>query len=434
MEISITSIPKPLLLTFEPARMTRKILMIAYHYPPVKGSSGIQRTLKFSTYLRDYGWEPLILTVHPRAYAQVSDDQMGEIPSGMVVERAFALDTSRHLTVGGRYLGLMAQPDRWASWLLGGVWSGLKMIRQYSPAAIFSTYPVASAHLVGLALRQLSGLPWIADCRDSMTEPGYPTDPLTWKTNRWLEQAMVKNCSRAVFTTPGTLEMYAERYPDISPERWAVIENGYDEENFREAENGFVAPGPGTHERLTLIHSGILYPAERDPKPFFAALAQLRDAGVISKRNLRVILRASGNEAAYGAILKAHGLHEFVELAPPVSYKLALQEMLAADGLLLFQGGMCNHQIPAKLYEYFRAGRPIFTLADPTGNTADALRVAGALAIANISDPQDISRRLADFLSVLRQGCATGIQRQIAEANSRRARTAELAAMLSTIC
>ena len=96
----------------------RKLLMIAYHYPPVKGSSGIQRTLKFSAYLREHGWEPIILTVHPRAYAQVSDDQMGEIPAGMEVERAFALDTSRHLALGKRYLGWMAQPDRWAAWTL----------------------------------------------------------------------------------------------------------------------------------------------------------------------------------------------------------------------------------------------------------------------------------------------------------------------------
>lgn len=228
--------------------------------------------------------------------------------------------------------------------------------------------------------------------------------------------------------------MYAERYPEIPAERWAIIENGYDEENFREAETGFVAPAPGAHERLTLIHSGILYPAERDPKPFFAALAQLRDTGAINSRTLRVVLRASGNEAAYAGMLEALGLQELVELASPISYKAALQEMLAADGLLLFQGGMCNHQIPAKLYEYFRAGRPIFTLADPIGNTAEALRVAGANNIANIADAQDIARHLADFLSTLRKGQATGVQRLVVEANSRRARTAELASMLSSIC
>lgn len=411
----------------------RKILMIAYHYPPVKGSSGIQRTLKFSAYLREHGWEPIILTVHPRAYAQVSDDQMNEIPAGMVVERAFALDTSRHLALGKRYLGWMAQPDRWAAWTLGGVWSGLRLIRQHRPQAIFSTYPIATAHLIGLALAHLSGLPWIADCRDSMTEPGYPTDPLTWKTNRRLEQSMVRHCTRAIFTTRGTLDMYAERYPEIPTERWAIIENGYDEENFRDAEQG-AAPAPaGSRERLTLIHAGILYPAERDPRPFFAALAQLRDKGAIHAGNLRVVLRASGNEGEYGKMLGALALTDFVELAPPVPYRAALQEMLEADGLLLFQGSMCNHQIPAKLYEYFRAGRPLFTVADPVGNTAEAAQAAGADAVADIRDAADIALRLESFLEGLRRGAVRGVAPEMAAKNSRKARTAELAALLNSV-
>jgi len=32
----------------------KRILMIAFHYPPLRGSSGIQRTLKFSRYLPEY--------------------------------------------------------------------------------------------------------------------------------------------------------------------------------------------------------------------------------------------------------------------------------------------------------------------------------------------------------------------------------------------
>jgi hypothetical protein len=413
--------------------MTRKLLMIAYHYPPVKGSSGIQRTLKFSGYLRDHGWEPMILTVHPRAYAQTSDDQMAEIPAGMVVERAFALDTSRHLAVGGRYLRPLAQPDRWVSWALGGVWSGLRMIRQHRPAAILSTYPIATAHLIGLSLRRLSGLPWLADCRDSITEPGYPDDPLTWKTNRWLEQATVRHCTRAIFTTRGTLEMYAERYPEIPRSRWAVIENGYDEENFRNAEESSGTSAAPGKAKLTLIHSGILYSTQRDPRPFFAALARMRDAGEVQDSSIKIILRASGNETEYGEALERFGLTGMVELAPAVGYKLALQEMLSADGLLVFQGDRCNHQIPAKLYEYYRAGRPIFALTDPVGNTAESLRAVGVDDIAKIADADDIATRLGVFLQKVRAGKAIGVERSIAEANSRRARTRELAAVLDDI-
>ena len=39
----------------------RKLLMVAFHYPPIRGSSGVQRTLKFSRYLPSLGWQPIVL-------------------------------------------------------------------------------------------------------------------------------------------------------------------------------------------------------------------------------------------------------------------------------------------------------------------------------------------------------------------------------------
>lgn len=413
--------------------MSRRLLIIAYHYPPVRGSSGIQRTLKFSAYLRDHGWEPMVLTVSPRAYEQVSDDQMGEIPAGMVVERAFALNTAQHLSIAGRHFGWMAQPDRWVSWWPAGVWRGMKMIRRYRPDAIMSTYPIATAHLIGLTLQRLSGLPWVADCRDSMTEPGYPVNPLTWRTNRRLEAAMVRKATKAVFTTAGTLQMYAERYPEVPSSRWAIIENGFDEENFRDAERDFVPTHLGLPGQLTLVHSGVLYPQERDPRPFFAALRTLKSRGVIRAESVRVVLRATGSDGYYRTMLEEYGIADLIELAPSVSYRAALQEMLSADGLLLFQASMCNHQIPAKLYEYFRAGRPILALTDPIGNTAQALREAGNTSIVHIADEADIATGLAGFVEKLEHAKVSGALPEVAMLHSRRSRTKELAALLNGI-
>jgi hypothetical protein len=410
--------------------MSRRLLIVAFHYPPVQGSSGIQRTLKFSAYLRDHGWEPMILTVSPRAYEQVSDDQMGEIPDGMLVERASALNTAQHLSFFGRYPRWLAQPDRWVSWWPAGVWRGMQMIRRYRPAAIMSTYPISSAHLIGLTLQRLSGLPWIADCRDSMTEPGYPVDPLTWRSNRRLEKAIVKHSTKVVFTTQGTLEMYAQRYPEAPSSRWAVIENGYDDENFRDAEREFTGQSLSRSGQVTLIHSGILYPQERDPRPFFAALQALKRSAEISSDTLRVVLRATGSEDMYRQMLEHYSIADLVELAPSIGYRAALQEMLGADGLLLFQAAMCNHQIPAKLYEYFRAGRPILALTDPLGNTAETLRKAGSMDIVNIADERDIAAGLRRFVAGLQSGTLQGVRTEVAELNSRRSRTAELAHLL----
>src|SRR5689334_11900077 len=99
----------------------RRVLMIAFHYPPCRGSSGLQRTLSFSRHLPAHGWTPIVLTANPRAYPQVGDDQLGDIPSTVQVERAFALDSARHLALRGHYLQWMALPDRWASWFFGAV-------------------------------------------------------------------------------------------------------------------------------------------------------------------------------------------------------------------------------------------------------------------------------------------------------------------------
>ncbi len=414
-------------------KKNRRVLLIAFHYPPVKGSSGVQRTLKFSAYLRENGWEPMVLTISPRAYEQISDDQMAEVPDGMVVERAFGLDTARHLAIGKRYFRWLALPDRWVSWWPGAVWRGMSMIRRHRPSVIMSTYPIATAHLIGLCLQRLSGLPWVADFRDSMTEATYPRDPLTWRIYRRIEESAIRRCARVVLTTQGTREMYAVRYPEKPASHWSVIENGFDEENFRNAESGFEKKSLGQVDQITLIHSGVLYPEERDPKPFFAALRALKDTGEISGDRLQVVLRATGSDHLYRQLISEIGISDIVKLAPTVSYREALREMMCADGLLLFQARICNHQIPAKLYEYLRAGRPIFTLTDPVGNTAESLRSADALDIVNIADAADITTGLRSFLERLRAGRAKGVQPEIANLHSRRSRTRELAVLLEEV-
>lgn len=408
----------------------KRLLMIAYHFPPVRVSSGIQRTLKFCAYLREFGWEPLILTVSPNAYEITSPDQLGEIPPGVVVERAFGLDTSRHLAIRGKYLHWMAQPDRWVSWWPAAVWTGMKMIRKYQPQAIMSTFPIATAHRIGLSLQKRSGLPWIADFRDSMTEPGYPRDPLTWRVHRRLEEEAVRHCAKAVFTTVPTRDMYAERYPEISADRWAVIENGFDEENFRDAENGLSQAPLGPEGQLTLVHSGVLYPKERDPRPFFAAISQLKNAGKIDGKSVRIVLRATGSDGLYKPMLEELRIDDIVHLEPVVPYREALQEMLRADALLLFQGSVCNHQVPAKIYEYYRAGKPILALADPAGISAQMLRDVGVQDIADIADQSAIATTLENLLDAMRRKARTGVAREAAALNSRKSRTAELARLL----
>ena len=411
----------------------QRVLMVAYHFPPCKISSGIQRTLKFADYLRESGWYGSVLSAHPRAYETTSDEQLGEIAEGVHVRRAWALDTRRHLAVRGRYVRRMALPDRWVSWWLGAVVSGLVMVRRERPAAIWSTYPIATAHLIGGTLHRLTGLPWIADFRDQMTEEGYPTDPVAWRSYRRIEEWTVARCAWAVFTTPGALRMYEARYPELMRGKGVVIPNGYAEENFAAVEAALPAQSQDPGRRLELLHSGALYPEERDPRPFFRALARLRAAARIDAESLRVTLRATGHDDVHAESARAAGVEDLIVFAPALPYADALREMMSVDGLLLFQATVCNHQIPAKVYEYFRAARPVLTLTDATGDTAAAVREAGLDHIVPLDDADGIERGLGAFLDGLRDGSLAGADPDVTARYSRRALTARLADLLDEV-
>jgi glycosyltransferase involved in cell wall biosynthesis len=411
----------------------RRVLMIAFHFPPQRGSSGVQRTLKFARYLGASGWQPLVLSAHPRAYAVKGDDQLRDVPAEVVVERAFALDSSRHLAFRGRYLAALSLPDRWVSWLFGAVPAGLRMVRRYRPSVIWSTYPIATAHLIGLALHRLTGLPWVADLRDPMTDVDYPANRHTRAVCRWVEARTVRHATRVVCTTPGAVAAHRARYPQLPPERFVLIENGYDEENFSDAESLAAARPDAAGGPLLLLHSGIIYPSERDPVPFFAALAALLQAGRISPATLQVRLRAAIHEDYLNALIASHGIGSIVTLAPHIPYREALNEMMSADALLVLQGSSCNTQIPAKIYEYLRAGRPILALTDPAGDTAATLRHAGIDSIGPLDSRDAIMETLMRFIGQVDAGTAPLPAPEVVLANSRRSRAAQLGALLDEV-
>lgn len=410
-----------------------RLLLIGFHYPPFFGSSGILRTLKFSEYLPENGWECMVLTASARAYSQSAEDThkgAALVPRGVTVTRTFALD-ARSLSVAGYYPSIVALPDRWISWWPSAMLAGRRIIRTWRPDVIFSTYPIATTHLIAYCLARWSGVPWVADFRDSMTEENYPTDARQRRVYRWIERKTVTNAARVVFTTPGTAAMYRERYPQLAAERWQIIANGYDEDTFR----SFPVARPMARGAapITLLHAGILYPHERDPRAFFRAVAALKRKGTLVAGSVRIVFRATGHDDVIAPMLTEVGIADVVELAPSIPYEAALREMMQSDGLLVFQAANSNHQIPAKTYEYMRTGRPIFAVTDPAGDTAGLLRSAGIDSIARIDDADDIETRLATFVQQLRAGTAGIAVPEVARQFSRRAQATVLSALLAEV-
>lgn len=404
----------------------KRLLLIAFHFPPIQGSTGVTRSLAFARYLIEFGWEVTVLSADPRAYPATRSENLQGIPPHVRVERGFAWDTKRHLSILGKYPLCLATPDRWQSWIAGGFLKARKLVREWQPSAIMSTFPIASAHQIGALVNDWCGLPWIADFRDPMAQDGYPPEPLLHRAYAAIERRVFRQASHVIVTTEGAARLYRSRYPSFDSERLVIIPNGFDDAMFP-ARAAAAVPG---RERLLVLHSGVLYPSERDPTEFFRALAELRDAGAIHPSRVEFRLRATAHDELYAPLLRELGLEDMVSLAPAVPYADALAEMMSADACLVLQAANCNDQIPAKVYEYLYAGRPVLALTDPAGDTGRLLRGLGMTDIVPLDDRRAIKEALPGFLERVRTGSARIVEPSSVMPFSRRALTGRLAAIL----
>lgn len=411
----------------------RTVLLIAFHFPPMKGSSGLQRTLRFAQHLPAFGWRPIVLTVNPEAHDEIAEMKGNEVPADLTVHRAFCLNAAKQLSIFGRYPKFAALPDRWASWRLWAVRKALKVICEEKVDAIWSTFPIATAHGIGMEVAKRSGLPWVAEFRDPMWQHDWPTEAVANRVWRNMEKEIVAAADRLVFVAPSAINMYTERFQGLSRSKLALLENGYDEEVFKRAQADLPASTTAQSRPVTLLHSGIIYRSERDPTQFFAAIAALKGRGTISASSLQIVLRATGPDADFRPDLQRLDIADIVKIEPSIDYMQALREMMTVDGLIILQASNCNAQIPAKLYEYIRADRPVLALTDPIGDTAATLDRMGAGLIARLDSQPEIEAALPMFIEQIRNGTSRRASQQTIASYSRRTVAGQLAALLEGV-
>jgi hypothetical protein len=380
--------------------VNKSILYIAYHYPPVLGSSGVHRTLAFTRCLQEHNWHVNVISASLQAYDDWSQEQFSFIPAGVNVTRAYARNVTKHYAIRGKYTKWMALPDKWQSWILGGVISGLLAIRRKKPGVIVSTYPIASAHVIGYLLHKVTGIPWIADFRDPMVQKDYPSDKHRKKVWDWIEAKAVKHCRKIIFTAPGAIKLYKERFPDVAEDVWQLIPNGFDQTMFDDLE--IPAPINDPEKPIRLLHAGIVYPSERDPSALFKAISELKYEQKINAKQLQLWLRGTAHDDHYRDKIAELNIDDIVQLKPGVTYKKALQEMLEVESLLLLQAKNCHYQIPAKAYEYIKARKPVLALTEDDSDTGQVIKGSGAALIAPLDDVTQIKKALIDFTARVR--------------------------------
>ena len=191
---------------------------------------------------------------------------------------------------------------------------------------------------------------------------------------------------------------------------------------------------PLSGSTIEIIHTGTIY-ANRSPIPLLEAVQHL-DPAALAGRTLRVrfigdvVYKEQKNEIEnkIREILNAS-----VSLEDQVPYVQSAKAMVQADLLLLLDTPGRTAGVPAKLYEYIGAGRPILALAELDSDVAWVLRESGvAHRIAPPLDPEAIRRALTELLQDPATARCGGRDKPVQSRFTRRFLAGELAAVLDS--
>lgn len=442
-----------------------EVLMIAYFFPPL-GGAGVQRSVKFAKYLPEYGWEPIVLTVAGGTHIAYDPSLLDDLPESLHVYRTWAFDPEDlrgawqrwrgHGDTGSTpaarpsqaqaisrsdesthawrswlahlYLGLIpwvCVPDRKIGWAPYATEMGRRLLGEGQIRVLYSTSSPITSHLVALRLKRQFHIPWVADFRDLWVSfPGHTSvTPLHGRIERSIERRIVLGADRIIANTEASRLRMLQDYPDLSPDRVITILNGYDEDDFREL------TGATTDTHFTLTYTGNLY-GNRNPLMLFQGMRELFQTRPALREKLR--LRLIGPlDPKVNAWVHEYDLAEQVECQPYLPHRHALEALSASDATVLIDAPEFNVNIPGKVFEYLRIGRPILALiAD--GATATLLRETGGARIVHPSDQGGIAAAL-ETLVEQRATTTSGPDPNLVAQFERRVLTGQLAAVLNQV-
>jgi len=387
----------------------RRILVVAYHYPPMPSVGG-NRWLAMSKYLRRRGHQVDVLTTS--AFGSLPSDaehsvhRSGDLTAAPWLRRLLRRpplprpgETAAVDKPPQRFITQLLVPDHnLATWVPYATRAARRLIAQRGYDCVITTSAYESTHLVGLGLGRRRPA-WIADFRDGWTyhpwRPPFPTE-FQRRLDLRLERAVVQAAERTIVVERPVAEDFCRR---LGVEA-GYVPNGWDPELEREAdaaEAPEVAPGP-----LTLVHTGKLSGDwGRSPQPLFEALRLLLEREPDLPTRLQVVLAGRLDHEEQRMIAAAR-LERVVRHVGMVSRAEAMALQRRADVLLLLTSPTLVWELPGKVFEYFGARRPILALARDN----EAARVIEETATGWTVAPDDVEAITARLSALLHDGAA----------------------------
>ena len=373
----------------------RKLLVIVYYWPP-SGGSGVQRWMYFAKYLQEFGITPVVLTVSPdKASYKDWDESNREMvrdvktytTNTLELIKLYSFFSSGSATkgipqghVGAKKHGFFGKissfirgnvfiPDARAGWKFYAYGKAKKIIREEKPDLVVTSGPPHSTHLIGLKLKEKSGITWMADLRDPWSELYYNKElpRMAWakKRDASLEKQVLEKADQVLTIGPSLMKLLSSKVPG-KEEKFHYILNGYDEVAMLKAEaisDDFF--------RITFI--GQYAPAQ----PHEGLLRALNEFSIKYKNEtgrIKICLAGTIDEDILAKFKKIPGIT--VEHYGRVPHLESLRMMKSSQVLLnsLAELEASKILISGKLMEYISTGNPILCIGDPEGDAAGLLK------------------------------------------------------------
>ena len=421
-----------------------KVLIVTYYWPPA-GGPGVQRWLKFVTYLPEFGIHPIVYIPKNAHYPIRDESLLTEIPKNIslitqpirepygMANRIFG-KKARRLSSGIISSKKPSLPERLMLWVRGNFYipDGRKrwvkpsinylqqIVRQEGIKTMITSGPPHSLHLIGMGLQDRVGVRWIADFRDPWTTIGYHKDlrlmPWAARKHERLEKKVLQQADLILTTSKHTRDEFAEK--TYQPIR--VITNGHDLEVLNDSK---------LDQAFTISHIGSLL-SGRNPVHLWEVLADcVREIPGFSD-DLEIHLVGVVGEEIINSIKNA-GLEAQLRHLPYVSHPKAVDLQRQSQLLLLSEIDSPETRaiIPGKFFEYMASRRPILAIGPENWEVAGMMREHKLGAVFTHKDRHGMRKVIQRWYEQYKAGTLEPTDADVA-GFSRRSLTGDLAQLL----
>lgn len=384
----------------------KNLLIVSYCFPPQLTPESLLLLRRVKELAR-LGWNLTVLTIDPDSTLERLDPRLEEsLPSSLQVLRPgrplyplFAAKVLAKLIL--KPLTFLGLPEMQFPWYLFGLRAGRRLVQERKFTAIYSHACYYVSSMVGLALKRVSGLPWLAYFSDPWVDNPYlRLAPLQRRVSRIIERAIIREADAVVFVTQQTAEVVMRKYPRAWRNKVHIVPHGYESGTC-----GNPDLNPASRPRLRLVYTGMFYKGKRTPEGLFRALQLLGQTRPLAEQ---LEVRLIGPFVPdYQPLARSLGLGQIVSCFGPIPFAESMQEAAAADVLLVIEAPTSPSLIlPTKLVDALAFGKPILGLVPQEGPPADLLRQLGC-PLAAPDDMEGIARALGGLLDLWQEGRLT---------------------------